>query len=100
MGLMDDSARDVYRIRPVDVLDGRDTVKSYTDPAARTLASVIVQPSTGREDSNGNRDATLAQFSVISDANVPRRGVDVHDPRNENCLAAQCSVACLRRDAF
>jgi hypothetical protein len=62
---MDDSARDVYRIRPVDVLDGRVTVKSYTDPAARTLASVIVQPSTGREDSNGNRDATLAQFSVI-----------------------------------
>lgn len=62
---MDDSARDVYRVRPVDVLDGRDTVKSYTDPGARTLATVIVQPVTGREDNNGNRDATLAQFAVI-----------------------------------
>jgi hypothetical protein len=62
---MDDSARDVYRVRGVEVLDGRDKVLSYTDPAARTLATVIIQPVTGREDQNGSRDATLAQFSVI-----------------------------------
>lgn len=71
MSLMDESSRDVYRVRPVDVLDGRDTVKSYTDPAAKTLATVIVQPVTGREDNNGNRDATLAQFSVIDQDNPP-----------------------------
>lgn len=62
---MDQSHRDVYRIRPVKVMDGRDQVDSYTDPAARVAASVIIQPVTGREDNNGNRDATLAQFSVI-----------------------------------
>ena len=65
MSLMDDSTRTVYRIRGVDVLDGRDTVKSFADPAARTEATVIVQPVTGREDQTGNRDATLAQYSVM-----------------------------------
>lgn len=70
MSLMDDSARDVYRIRAVEVLDGRDIVNSYTDPAARTLVEgVIVQPVTGREDNNGNRDATLAQYSVMDQGN-------------------------------
>ena len=73
---MDESTRTVYRVRGVEVLDGRDTVKSYTDPAARTPATVIVQPVTGREDSNGNRDATLAQFSVIDQDNPAGWWVD------------------------
>lgn len=62
---MEESARDVYRLRPVQIMDGRDLVDSYADPAARTLVEVIVQPVTGREDQNGGRDATLAQFSVM-----------------------------------
>lgn len=65
--LMEESSRDVYRIRAATVLDGRDTVRTW-DPAqgaTRTLATVIVQPTTGREDQNGGRDATLAQFQVI-----------------------------------
>ena len=66
MSLMDDSTRDVYRVRAVKVMDGRDEVLSYTDPAARSLASVILQPVTGREDPrNGAGDAVLAQFSII-----------------------------------
>lgn len=63
--LMEESSRTVYRIRPVKVLDGRDLVDSYTDPAARTEVDVIVQPVTGREDQQGGRDATMAQFSVM-----------------------------------
>lgn len=66
---MDESSRQVFRLRGVEVQDGRDTVLSYTDPAARTAATVIVQPVTGREDQNGSRDATLAQFSVIDQDN-------------------------------
>ena len=69
MSLMDESSREVLRVRGVEVLDGRDVVLSFTDPAAKTLATVIVQPVTGREDQNGNRDATLAQFSVIDQDN-------------------------------
>lgn len=64
---MDQSLRTVYRVRPVKVMDGRDQVDSYTAPGARVEADVIVQPVTGREDSNGNRDAVLAQFSVIDE---------------------------------
>lgn len=67
--LMDESSRDVYRVRGVEVMDGRDKVLSYTDPAARTPATVIVQPVTGREAQDGQRDATLAQFSVIDQDN-------------------------------
>lgn len=62
---MDQAVRTAYRVRPVKVMDGRDQVDSYDAPGARTPADVIVQPVTGREDSNGNRDATLAQFSVM-----------------------------------
>lgn len=64
MSLMEESQRDVYRVRGVKVMDGRDEVLSYTDPAARTLATVIIQPVTGREQAETGRDATLAQFSV------------------------------------
>lgn len=63
--LMDESSRQVFRVRPVKVLDGRDQVDSYTAPGARTAVDVIVQPVTGREDQTGGRDATLAQFSVM-----------------------------------
>lgn len=63
--LMEDSARTVHRVRPVKVQDGRDLVDSYTAPGARTAVDVIVQPVTGREDQQGGRDATLAQFSVM-----------------------------------
>jgi hypothetical protein len=71
MSLMDDAARTVYRVRGVEVLDGRDIVLSFDVPAARTEARVIVQPVTGREDSNGNRDATLAQYSVTDQDSAP-----------------------------
>lgn len=71
MSLMDDAIRLVFRVRPVKVLDGRDLVDSWTDPAANASAEVIVQPVTGREDSNGNRDATLAQYSVMDQDSAP-----------------------------
>lgn len=71
MSLMDQAVRTVYRVRPVTVMDGRDEVLSYTDPAARNSARVIVQPVTGREDNNGQRDATLAQFSIMDQESVP-----------------------------
>lgn len=69
MSLMEQSQRDVYRVRGVEVMDGRDAVLSYTDPAAKTLATVIVQPVTGREQQEVGRDATLAQFSVMDQDN-------------------------------
>ena len=62
---MEESARTVYRVRAVRVLDGRDYVNSYTAPGAKTEADVIVQPTTGREDQTGGRDATMAQFMVM-----------------------------------
>lgn len=65
--LMDESSRTVYRLRAATVMDGRDQTQTW-DPAAgatRDAAEVIVQPTTGREDQNGGRDATLAQFQVI-----------------------------------
>lgn len=62
---MDDSAREVFRVRGVEVPDGRDMVLTYGDMAPHTPATVIVQPVTGREDQTGNRDATLAQYSVM-----------------------------------
>ena len=67
--LMDESARDVYRIRPATIVDGRDTVRTWNTAqgATRTLATVIVQPTTGREDQIGGRDATMAQFQVIDE---------------------------------
>lgn len=77
---MEQSARDVYRIRAATVLDGRDTVRTW-DPAAgagRDKASVIVQPATGREDQNGGRDATLAQF-MVTDEDSPSGFWDSND---------------------
>lgn len=62
---MDDSKATVHRVRAVKVLDGRDWVNSYTDPGARTEVDVIIQPTTGREDQTGGRDATMAQYSVM-----------------------------------
>lgn len=72
MSLMEQSQRTVYRIRPTIVLDGRDEVRNYVvPPAARDEATVIVQPTTGREDQFGGRDATLAQFNVIHEDAEP-----------------------------
>ena len=69
MSLMDESSREVFRVRGVEDMDGRDKVLSYTAPGARTPADVIVQPVTGREDQLGGRDATMAQFSVMDQDN-------------------------------
>ena len=69
--LMDESARQVFRVRGVEVKDGRDTVLSYTAPGAREAVDVIVQPVTGMEDTLGGRDATMAQFSVMDQDSGP-----------------------------
>jgi hypothetical protein len=71
MSLMDDSRIPVHRIRPATKMDGRDTVKDYGPAATSSMTWVIVQPVTGREDQQGGRDATLAQYSVIDEDGGP-----------------------------
>jgi len=73
MSLMDMASRQVYRIRPGVVMDGRDQAVTY-DPAqgaTRSAAWVIVTPTTGQESQQGGRDATMAQFQVIDQDSGP-----------------------------
>lgn len=75
---MDESTRQVFRLRPATVMDGRDQVVTW-DPAqgaSRDAAYPIVQPTTGQENQVGGRDATMAQFQVIDQDSGPGWWVD------------------------
>jgi hypothetical protein len=70
---MDQSTRQVDRIRPAITMDGRDSVRTYdtAQGATRAAAWVIVTPTTGQESQQGGRDATMAQFQVIDQDSGP-----------------------------